>query len=60
MDEYTKEESEEHLQIVSSAISRCEKMQRKFTEGISHHIHFMNIIKTINISKSLITKALKE
>ena len=55
MDKYTREELKEALQIVSSAISRCEKAQPKFAEGTSHHTRFKNMIKAIYISKSLIT-----
>lgn len=55
MDSYTKEELEETLQIVSSVISRCEKMQPKFAEGTSQHTLLKNRIKALYISKSLIT-----
>lgn len=55
MDNYTKEELEEALQIVSSAISRCEKTQPKFVEGTSQHTLLKNRIKAMCISKSLIT-----
>ncbi|KNY29969.1 hypothetical protein [Pseudobacteroides cellulosolvens] len=37
MGKYTKQELEGALQIVSSAISKCEKTQLKFVEGTSHH-----------------------
>ena len=55
MSEYTREELEEALRIVSSAISRCEKMQSKFMEGSSQHSLLKNRIKALYISKSLIT-----
>lgn len=55
MCKYTKEELEKALQIVSSAISRCEKTQPKFVEGTSHHTLLKNRIKAMYISKSLIT-----
>ena len=55
MDKYTREELEEALQIVSSAISRCEKTQPKFVEGTSQHTLLKNRIKAMYISKSLIT-----
>jgi hypothetical protein len=55
VDSFTKEELAEALQIVSSAISRCEKTQPKFTEGTSHHTLLKNRIKALYISKSLIT-----
>lgn len=32
MDKYTREELVEALQVVSSTISKCEKMQPKFVE----------------------------
>ncbi len=55
MDKYTREELEEALKIVSSAISRCEKTQPKFVEGTSQHTLLKNRIKAMYISKSLIT-----
>ncbi|MHB8074054.1 hypothetical protein [Desulfosporosinus fructosivorans] len=55
MEEYTREELEEALQIVSSTISRCEKIQPKFVEGTSQHTLLKNRIKAMYISKSLIT-----
>jgi hypothetical protein len=54
MDKYTKEELQEALQIVSSVISRCEKMQPKFVEGTSQHTLLKNRIKAMYISKSLL------
>jgi hypothetical protein len=55
MDKYTKEELIEALRPVSSVISKCEKAQLKFVEGTSHHTRFKSIIKSMYISKSLIT-----
>ena len=55
MDKYTREELEGALQIVSSAISRCEKTHPKFVEGTSQHTLLKNRIKALYISKSLIT-----
>ena len=55
MGKYTREELEEALQIVSSAISRCEKMQPKFMEGTSQYSLLKNRLKALYISKSLIT-----
>ncbi|MGE5473970.1 MAG: hypothetical protein ACM3UU_07085 [Ignavibacteriales bacterium] len=55
MDKYTKEELIEALLPVSSIISKCEKAQLKFAEGTYHHTRFKNIIKAMDISKSLIT-----
>ncbi len=55
MDKYTKEELTEALGVVSSTISKCEKMQPKFAEGTSQHTLLKNRIKAMYISKSLIT-----
>lgn len=55
MDNYTKKELEEALRVVSSTISKCEKMQLKFVEGTSHHTLLKNRIKAMYISQSLIT-----
>lgn len=55
MDKYTKEELLEALQVVSSIISKCEKIQTKFAEGTSQHTLLKNRIKAMYISKSLIT-----
>ncbi len=46
---------EEALQIVSSVISRCEKIQPKFVEGTSQSTLLKNRLKAMYISKSLIT-----
>jgi hypothetical protein len=54
MDKYTKVELIEALRPVSSIISKCEKAQLKFEAGTSHHTRFENIIKAMNIAKSLI------
>ncbi len=55
MNDYTKEELIEALRPISSIISKCEKAQLKFVEGTTHHTIFNNMIKAMNISKSLIT-----
>ena len=55
MDKYTDEELEEALQVVSSTISKCEKIQLKFAEGTSHYNRLEKMIKAMYISKSLIT-----
>ena len=54
MEKYTSEEFIEALRVVSSSISKCEKMQPKFTEGTSQHTLLKNRIKALYISKSLI------
>jgi hypothetical protein len=53
--EYTKDELLEALRVVSSTISKCEKMQPKFAVGTSQHTLLENRIKAMYISKSLIT-----
>lgn len=55
MDKYTREELVEALRVVSSTISKCEKIQLKFAEGTSQHTLLKNRIKAMYISKSLIT-----
>lgn len=55
MGKYASKELDEALQIVSSAISRCEKIQPKFREGTSQHTLLKNRIKALYISKSLLT-----
>jgi len=54
MDTYTKEELEEALGVVSSTISKCEKIQPKFVEGTAQHTLLKNRIKAMYISKFLI------
>lgn len=55
MDKYTREELAKALGVVSSTITKCEKMQPKFAEGTSQHTLLRNRIKALYISKSLIT-----
>nr|WP_269438405.1 hypothetical protein [Phosphitispora fastidiosa] len=59
MYKYTEVELISALPPVSSIISKCEKAQKKFAEGTSHYTRFKKMIKAMNISKSLITKALE-
>ena len=56
IDKFSKEELREALQIVTSAISRCEKAQPKFAEGSSPHSLLKNRIKALAIAQSLITE----
>jgi len=56
MDKYTREELSEALGVVSSTISKCEKMQLKFVEGTSQHTLLKNRIKAMYVSKALITE----
>lgn len=53
--EYTKEELLEALKAVDSIISKCEKIQPKFSEGTPQYTLLKNRIKSMYISKSLIT-----
>ena len=45
-----------NLQIVTSTITNCEKIQPKFTVGTSSHTLLKNRIKAMYISKMLITE----
>ena len=54
MDQYSIEERDEALQIVSSVIISCEKMQPKFVAGTSQHTLLKNRVKALYIAKSLI------
>ena len=56
MKKCAEEQLAEALQVVSSTISNCEKMQPKFTEGTSQHTLLKNRIKALYISKFLITE----
>lgn len=53
--EYNKEELLEALRSVCVTISKCEKIQPKFSEGTAQHTLLKNRIKAMYISKSLIT-----
>ncbi|OJV65605.1 MAG: hypothetical protein BGO41_07120 [Clostridiales bacterium 38-18] len=55
MEKYTSENLLEALKVVDSTISKCEKMQPKFSEGTSQHSLLKNRIKSLYISKALIT-----
>ncbi|MGH4052512.1 MAG: hypothetical protein ACREVX_14485 [Clostridium sp.] len=55
MGKYTREELEEALQVISSTITNCEKMQPKFAESTSQHTLLKNRIKALYISKALIS-----
>ncbi len=54
METYTSEELTKALKVVSSNLSKCEKMQIKFKKGTSQHTLLKNRIKALEISKSLI------
>lgn len=51
---YTKEELIAAIRPIVSIINKCEKAQEKFEEGTTHHTRFKNIIRAMNISKTLI------
>lgn len=53
MNQYTKEELEMGLQVVTSTIKNCEKMHPKFAEGTSQHTLLKNRIKALYISQAL-------
>lgn len=54
MDKYSKTEISDALKIISSTISKCEKMLPKFEAGSSQHSLLQNRLKAMYISKALI------
>jgi len=54
MAEYTNEELASALKVVSSTITKCEKIQSKFAAGTSQHTLLKNRIKAMYISKALL------
>ncbi|WP_099469549.1 hypothetical protein [Konateibacter massiliensis] len=56
MENYSQKELDAALQLVSSTINKCEKMQLKFAEGTSQYSLLKNRIKALYISKALIEK----
>lgn len=54
MREYLRDELSDALQVVSSTISKCEKIQPKFAEGTSQYTLLKNRIKAMYISRALI------
>ncbi|MFT4146510.1 MAG: hypothetical protein QM644_18870 [Mobilitalea sp.] len=54
MEKYTREELNEALQVITSNIRNCEKIQPKFAESTSQHSLLRNRIKALYISKALI------
>lgn len=52
---FEKNELAEALQVVSSVINSCEKIQPRFAVGTSQHTLLKNRIKALHISKSLIS-----
>lgn len=56
MEKYSKAELSDALKVVSSTISKCEKMQSKFNAGSPQNSLLQNRIKAMQISKTLILK----
>ena len=54
MDMYSKEEKEQALEVIASAVGRCEKIWPKFEERASQHTLLKNRIKALYIAKALI------
>lgn len=54
MEKYSAQELKQALQVVTSTIKNCEKMQPKFQEGTSQHSLLKNRIKALYISKALL------
>jgi len=54
MDNYSQNELDSALQLLSSTISKCEKIQLKFAEGTSQYSLLKNRIKALYISRALI------
>ncbi len=52
--EFSKEELEKAISLLSSTIINCEKMKLKFSEGTSQHSLLKNRIKALYISKALL------
>ena len=53
--EFSKEELEKAISLLSSTIIYCEKTQLKFSEGTSQHSLLKNRIKALYISKDLLS-----
>ncbi|WMC92590.1 hypothetical protein [Kineothrix sp. MB12-C1] len=56
MESYSEKEREDAVRLISSTISKCEKMQLKFAEGTSQYSLLRNRIKALYISKDLIER----
>lgn len=51
---YSQEEIQSAIKVVTSTISKCQKMQPKFIEGSSQYSLMKNRIKALQISKCLL------
>lgn len=56
MSDYTRDEYEAALKVVSSVISRCEKVQPKFVAGTAQHTLLKNRLQALYISKFLLSE----
>lgn len=56
MMEFSKEQLEKAISLLSSTIANCEKIQLKFSEGTSQHSLLKNRIKALYISKALLSR----
>ena len=56
MGKYSIDGFSDALKVVSSTISKCEKIQPKFVQGTSQNTLLKNRIKAMYISKALITE----
>jgi hypothetical protein len=59
MNQFTKEELEEALRAIDSAIGKCEKVYPKLKVGTSQHTLLVRRIKAFQIATSLIAQALE-
>ena len=60
MEKYSQNELDITVRFISSTISKCEKMQLKFSEGTSQHSLLKNRIKALYISKDFIENELEK
>ncbi|MCL2857059.1 MAG: N-acetyltransferase [Oscillospiraceae bacterium] len=59
-EQFTEEQLQESLQAIASLLGKCEKAQEKLEAGAAQHTLMMNRIRALQISKSLIEKAMGE
>lgn len=60
MKNHTREELAEAIRAMSSLISKCKKVLKKFSKGTPQHTLLENRTKALQISLSLLRKAFKE
>ncbi|MCL2803273.1 MAG: hypothetical protein FWD29_04905 [Micrococcales bacterium] len=58
--DFTREELEQALRAIVSAMSKCEKVQEKLKEGTPQHSLTRNRIEAFRIASALITRAIEE